>query len=91
MKVKNVVGTSGRTCNCENWLAHWEKYCGKKANYCGERSCMTTKDLVGAHVKRADISDSNTYILPLCKSHNQSTEEMEIYSNYELVNESRCK
>ena len=31
MKVKNLNGTSQRTCKCGSWLKHWEKFSGRSA------------------------------------------------------------
>ncbi|TDX00383.1 hypothetical protein EDB95_1405 [Dinghuibacter silviterrae] len=85
MKIKNISGTSELDCVCGSWLKHWENFSGKTATYCGEQYCTETKNLVGAHVRRVDISDSNRYILPLCAKHNKSKEELEVFSKYTLV------
>jgi hypothetical protein len=85
MKIKNVTGTAGEKCNCYSWLAHWEKFSGKKATFCGHHTCQEKTDLVGAHVKKVGEYDFEVYILPLCKEHNKSTLEIEVYSSYPLV------
>ena len=85
MKVKNINGTSQNKCTCGSWLKHWEKFSGKKVDYCGESSCTEKDQLVGAHVQKADSSDKKWYIIPFCKKHNASSEELEIYNNYSLV------
>lgn len=90
-KVKNINGTSQNKCSCGSWLKHWEKFSGLKANYCGEKSCMEINDLVGAHVQKADSDDNKWYIIPFCKTHNASTEELEIYSDYTLVSANKSK
>jgi hypothetical protein len=51
---------------------------------CPEKTCRRT-DLVGAHVQRADSSDKNWYILPLCSEHNKSTSTIELYNEPTLV------
>ncbi len=83
-KIKNINGTSDTTCKCGSWLKHWEKFSGQTTQYCTEIKC-TNKDLVGAHVQKADSTDNNWYIIPLCNSHNQSTGIMEVSDSYKLV------
>jgi hypothetical protein len=41
--------------------------------------------LVGAHVQKANSSDNNWYICPLCISHNQSIDDLEIADWIELA------
>lgn len=84
MQIKNINGTSQTTCQCGSWLNHWETFSGKTANYCQEVKCRN-KDLIGAHVQKANSSDSKWYIIPLCNSHNQSKRELEVSSNTPLV------
>ncbi len=84
-KVKNINGTSNNTCKCGSWLQHWEKYSGLKANWCSEINCLEKENLVGAHVQKADAIDTNWYIIPLCKSHNADTEEMNVMISNTLV------
>lgn len=72
MKVKNINGTSDNSCKCGTWLKHWEKYnTGSQSIpiYCREVSCMG-KPEVGAHVQKADSTDTSWYIVPLCSAHN---------------------
>lgn len=83
-KVKNINGTSDTTCKCGSWLKHWEKYSGQTATYCIEEKCIG-KDLVGAHVQKADSSDMSWYIIPLCNKHNQSTETLVVSDSYTFV------
>lgn len=84
MKVKNINGTSQTKCMCGSWLAHWKKFSGQNTEYCTEKSC-TNKDLVGAHVQKANSTDTNWYIIPLCNAHNQATRELEVSDTYRLV------
>lgn len=77
MKVKNKEGTKDLKCYCASWLAHWERFSGQIATYCKEVNCWS-RDLVGSHVIKVDSNDQKTYIVPLCKAHNKSTEEIEI-------------
>lgn len=73
MKVKNINGTSAKTCKCGSWLDHWKKFSGQPlpAN-CAEVTC-SQKPEVGAHVQKDSATDSNWYIVPLCKTHNAQT------------------
>jgi len=77
MKVKNINGTSQNKCKCGSWLNHWEKFAKKSASYCSESSCIS-KQLVGAHVQKADSKDNNWYIIPLCSYHNNHKGELDI-------------
>jgi hypothetical protein len=81
MKIKNLTGTGSRTCNCANWLEHWRKYnsAGQRMPiYCPVPACLET-DLIGAHVKKVESPDDNTYICPLCDTHNKTTDTLEVF------------
>ena len=70
MKVTNINGTSDNTCKCGSWLDHWKKFSQQALpTHCPEKSCIEKPEL-GAHVQKHGSSDSNWYILPLCKKHN---------------------
>lgn len=84
MFMYNVPGTSGATCACDSWLAHWEKFSGRTATYCSEKSC-TNKLLVGAHVAKVYGNDNKVYIVPLCNAHNQSGKAVDIPDATPLV------
>ncbi len=84
MKIKNINGTSQNTCSCGSWLKHWEKFSGQTVTYCPVEKCLN-KDLVGAHVQKADSSDGKWYIFPLCKIHNQAMGELQVSDSYRLV------
>lgn len=75
-KIKNINGTTNNICKCGSWLKHWEKFSRKNANCCSVKNC-TQNDLVGAHVQKTN-QDMNWYIIPLCKTHNASTSELDI-------------
>jgi hypothetical protein len=81
MKVKNINGTSQNICSCGSWLDHWKNFSGKSLPaQCPEASCKETPE-VGAHVQKDDSSDSNWYIIPLCKTHNNQTgKSLEVYT-----------
>jgi hypothetical protein len=84
MKIKNIVGTTGKTCACDSWLSHWEKFSGKTAGPCGVLNC-NEKATVGAHVRRVDGYDYSAYIYPLCAGCNQATWELTAWDGYPLV------
>ena len=92
MRIRNINGTSQNTCSCGSWLVHWETFSGKSApTYCPERTCVN-KDLVGAHVQKADRSGSKKwYIIPLCNAHNQSSDDLEILPGYSLVSANKAE
>ncbi len=75
--VKNINGTSDTTCKCGSWLQHWKNFTIQTATYCSITSCINT-DLLGAHVQKANSIDNNWYIVPLCRSHNNSTGVFEV-------------
>jgi hypothetical protein len=85
IKVKNRTGTSGLTCKCKSWLTHWEKHGNSMSFFCAEKDCYSFFDLVGAHVKKTNVKDNIWYIIPLCKKHNNSTDELEIRDHIVLV------
>lgn len=82
MQIQNAHGTSEKTCACESWLDHWEKFSGQKAKFCGVTSCLN-KDVVGAHVRR--LGSNETYIYPLCNEHNQDDAVLEVADYNALV------
>jgi hypothetical protein len=84
MKIKNINGTSQTTCACGSWLKHWENFSGQTTSYCPVDKCVN-KDLVGAHVQKANSSDERWYIYPLCAAHNQSKGELQVSDYYKLV------
>ena len=83
-KVKNINGTSDNKCLCGSWLQHWKNFSNQTVTYCSEISCLN-KDLVGAHVQKSNTIDEHWYIVPLCKTHNKSTSEIEIGDSIKLV------
>jgi hypothetical protein len=93
MKIKNISGTSDTNCVCGSWLEHWKKFSGQSVpTYCPANSSLDAraatcinKDLVGAHVQKADSSDQKWYIYPLCNAHNQFKGVLEVNDTYKLV------
>lgn len=83
-KVKNRNGTSDTKCKCGSLLDHWKKFSNTTVTYCSEKAC-TGKELLGAHVQKADSSDQKWYIIPLCNTHNQSTKELEVVDSTVFV------
>lgn len=81
-KVKNLKGTSDKSCKCATWLKHWENNSGKSLPYtCREIGCNET-ELVGAHVIKVDSTDRNHYIVPVCQSHNMTDNEYNVVDGY---------
>lgn len=77
MKVKNVKGTSDKSCSCGSWLNHWKKFSGKTLSSTCATGCLEDAT-VCAHVQKEGSSDRGIYIVPLCDEHNQETRAMEI-------------
>jgi hypothetical protein len=88
--VKNINGTSDNKCKCQSWLNHWENFGGAKVQYCSERFCLQTKDLLGAHVQKA-TSDMKWYIIPLCPTHNKVTGELTVSDSTIFVSANRSE
>jgi hypothetical protein len=74
MKVRNINGTSDKTCKCGSWFDHWRYFSGQAITYCPVESCMDKVE-VGAHVQKDSTTDKSWYIIPLCKKHNGKTGE----------------
>jgi len=50
---------------CGSWLNHWKNFSGQGIPaYCPVSSCFE-KELVGAHVQKADSTDKKWYICPI--------------------------
>lgn len=82
--VQNIKGTSGLKCGCGSWIAHWEKITNKNVSRCVAAACKNKGDLVGAHVKK--VADENSWsIIPLCKTHNASTEIFKVIQTTSFV------
>ena len=86
MKVTNINNTSGRTCSCENWLAHWSKFSDQTgAVLCSAQMCNKWAT-VGAHVQIDSAWDRNWYIVPLCSRCNaQHGASLEIRNDVPLI------
>ena len=70
MKVKNIKGTAGRSCDCLTWIQHWRNYNkGQTATTCKAKGCKKKK-IVGAHVKKRGGGEKE-FIVPLCDDHNK--------------------
>jgi len=81
IKVKNVTGSSKVSPNPPigyiSWLDYWEKNARQTATRCGAIDCKRPgrNNLVGAHVQKVYDSDKKWYIVPLCLSCNQRTDD----------------
>lgn len=76
--VKNLKGTSDKKCNCGSWLEHWERFTNSKTTTCSVLGCFSN-NIVGGHVQKVG-PDNTHYIIPLCQSHNMSSDEMVVSS-----------
>lgn len=79
MKVKNVSGSSRfpKPAGFDSWLDYWEYHSKKSAYFCSASGCFR-KDLVGAHVQKANSTDNKWYIVPLCSGCNQRTDTFDV-------------
>lgn len=96
MQVKNLNGTTSKTCKCGSWLEHLRNYrtdshYGRDEIFeiidpikkCAVIGCNQSSE-VGGHVQKSSIYslDQNWYIIPLCKNHNnQRGATLEIKNN----------
>ena len=85
VKITNINGTSDTACKCGSWLNHWKNFSGQIIpTFCPIYLCYN-KELVGAHVQKANSTDNNWYIVPLCNEHNRSKSDLEISTDIKLV------
>jgi hypothetical protein len=85
MRFINKNGTSDRQCNCGTWIQHWLNFSNSRVKpICSVYGCATRAE-VGAHVMKSNSTDKSTYIIPMCRSHNNSTQEFDIKASTILV------
>ncbi len=69
MKVTNINGTAGGPCACGSWLEHWKNFSRQNLlAFCPEERCVAKPEL-GTLVQKDDSTDTNWYVIPLCKRH----------------------
>jgi hypothetical protein len=94
--VKNLPGAHLCTCNCKDFLYHWQNYTGKPSAECSAYNCPGNKNLVGANVTKFNDFNDNIYIVPLCKNCNNpsNNDSFKLKPNATLVPvflDYRCK
>ena len=70
--IRNKIGTSTLSCECESWLEHWKSYAGSADDgLCAVAGCTDAAE-VGAHVELTKLADKKgkSYIAPMCRAHN---------------------
>jgi hypothetical protein len=70
--IRNKLGTSELSCQCESWLEHWKTYSDSRVHgLCAVAGCTAPAE-VGAHVELHKLADhkGKTYIAPMCRQHN---------------------
>ena len=85
MKVKNIETTLSKIPNCDFWMRFWRaQSSGQRASLCRVVGCCSN-DVVGTFVRKEN--DSNKYVIPFCKNHNQQNDEkwVEIEEGASLV------
>jgi hypothetical protein len=93
-KITNVGNTLriAVTCKCGSWIEHWEKFSEMtRPDYCIVFPLCLKKDIVGAHVQKANSDDKDWYIVPLCKKHSRykASKILEISDIFPLVKANR--
>ncbi|MBN2238392.1 MAG: hypothetical protein JW712_01350 [Dehalococcoidales bacterium] len=84
MKLKVVNGASQPE-GCNSWLEYWEKYSGQsRPHFCTVKGCMKI-DMVAVCVKKADGSDDEVYVYPMCSTHSKTEGVLDVADNFNLV------
>ena len=80
--VKNINGTSQKRYakpkdGSSSWKEYWEKHNDEGCEFglCGNMSCYDRKADVGGHVVKVNSRDQKWYIVPLCSSCNQLSDD----------------
>jgi hypothetical protein len=91
MKVVNIKGTANRTCKCGSWLQHWINCTRQPVPlFCAVEGCLRSPKL-GAHVRYANESHGKHYIIPMCSTHNESTEVLSIKAGIDPVSANKSE
>jgi len=82
MKVTNINGNADFSCACSSSLEHWKNFSRQSLlAFCPEETCIL-KPEVGALVQKDGSTDTNWYIIPLCKKHNSMTGKSLLVGDY---------
>jgi len=85
MTIININCASPQACNCPDWLQHWRNFSTLPMPvHCPGLSCRERAE-VASFVQRADLQDTNWYIVPLCQRHSRSEVSLEISSFTPLI------
>jgi hypothetical protein len=84
VRVRNIIGTSGRRCQCGSWLNHHYIETGSSQRICSIFGCGNEVS-VGGHVEVVSSSDQGHYIVPLCHTCNARLDDMELKRNVVAV------
>ena len=82
--IKNLVKFEQNGCRCGSWLDHWLKFSYVKVQKCVVIGCSNI-DLIGCGVTKIRKKDESIYIIPMCKKHSQSEDEMKILPSCPLI------
>jgi hypothetical protein len=81
-RVKNLIGTGGKSCSCGSWLQHWENNTITRVPLlCVANGCNNFAK-VGGHVKKTDTGANDAFIIPICDSCNNLTEEYTVLDGH---------
>lgn len=83
-KIKTIKDPENKTCRCGNWLNHYKNFGPRIVRLCVVKEC-TGHELTGAKVQKQDSEDEKIYIIPLCTTHAESKDELEIYDSIPFV------
>jgi hypothetical protein len=83
-KIKIINDPETKLCRCGSWLNHYKKFGANIVRLCVVKEC-TGHELTGVKVQKQDSEDVKIYIIPLCTTHAESKDELEIYDSIPLV------
>lgn len=85
--VRNIRGTSWRSCSCGSWIEHYYNATGSRRQICGAYGCGKPAQ-VGAHVHKIvgrGRADWREYIVPFCHACNMTSDEIDLKVGVILV------
>ena len=73
IKTKVNFDVKKENCRCGSIFSHWKKFGHQDIRGCPVIGCKKV-DLLGTFVEKANSTDKNSYVIPLCSEHATSKE-----------------
>lgn len=85
--VRNIRGTSGRSCACSTWLDHWFNFTRSVRQTCAVFGCgdLATFGAHVYHLTRLGGDDWSHYIVPMCHPCNMSVHDLDLVRGVPVV------